>query len=55
MFTNERGGIIDDTVVTRVADNELFLVVNAGCRDKDLAHLGSQLDSFKVGGAAVPA
>ncbi|GAB4815267.1 hypothetical protein N2152v2_002313 [Parachlorella kessleri] len=47
MFTNERGGIIDDTVVTRVADDELFLVVNAGCRDKDLAHLGRQLAGYK--------
>ncbi|GAB4815542.1 hypothetical protein N2152v2_002588 [Parachlorella kessleri] len=47
VFTNDKGGIIDDTVVTRVADDEIYLVVNAGCRDKDLAHLGSQLDAFK--------
>lgn len=32
VFTNEKGGIIDDTVVTRVADDEIYLVVNAGCR-----------------------
>lgn len=36
MFTNEKGGIIDDTVVTRVTPNHIYLVVNAGCREKDL-------------------
>lgn len=49
VFTNERGGIIDDTVVTRVADDEIYLVVNAGCREKDLAHLNKHLDTYKVG------
>lgn len=47
VFTNERGGIIDDTVVTRVADDEIYLVVNAGCREKDLAHLNKHLDTYK--------
>eukprot|EP00884_Botryococcus_braunii_P017173 jgi/Botrbrau1/4139/Bobra.0192s0012.2 len=37
VFTNEKGGIIDDTVITKVADDEIYLVVNAGCREKDLA------------------
>lgn len=49
VFTNEKGGIIDDTVVTRVGDDEIYLVVNAGCREKDLAHLGKHLDAYKVG------
>lgn len=103
VFTNEKGGIIDDTgtslrlpaalasadqgclqlpggrasssgarlptgcacpllfpkpsaVVTKVTPEELYIVVNAGCRDKDLAHIGQQLEAFKVrpagGGAA---
>lgn len=47
VFTNENGGIIDDTVVTKVADDEVYLVVNAGCREKDLAHLNKHLQSFK--------
>ena len=37
-FTNEAGGILDDLIVSNAGDH-LFLVVNAGCRDADLAHL----------------
>jgi aminomethyltransferase len=36
---NERCGIIDDCIVHRRSDTELGLVVNAGCADKDTAHL----------------
>jgi len=36
VFTNEKGGIIDDTVVTRVTPEHIYLVVNAGCLEKDL-------------------
>ncbi|CAL8472131.1 g11673 [Coccomyxa elongata] len=53
VFTNEQGGIIDDTVITKVADDEIYLVVNAGCREKDLAHIGKHLDKFKSEGGAV--
>ena len=48
VFTNEQGGIIDDTVVTRVSGDELYIVVNAGCREKDLAHLNKHLAAFTV-------
>jgi glycine cleavage system aminomethyltransferase T len=102
VFTNEKGGIIDDTVITKVhscreicsprahecactiardaldchaytleepacvpavtylraamtppctrqvADDEIYLVVNAGCREKDLAHIGKHLDKYQV-------
>ncbi|KAK2080571.1 hypothetical protein QBZ16_000425 [Prototheca wickerhamii] len=44
VLTNERGGIIDDTVITKVADDEIYMVLNAGCRDKDLAHLRARLE-----------
>lgn len=53
VFTNEKGGIIDDTVVTKVASDELYIVVNAGCREKDLAHLGKHLAAFKAKGGQV--
>jgi len=46
VFTNENGGIIDDTVITKVDDNEAYLVVNAGCRDKDIAHIKKYLEKF---------
>lgn len=47
VFTNEKGGIIDDTVITKVADDEVYLVVNAGCSEKDIAHITKHLDEFK--------
>src|SRR3954468_24223977 len=37
-LTNERGGILDDLMVTRDGE-DLRMVVNAGCKDADLAHL----------------
>ncbi|WP_338413192.1 glycine cleavage system aminomethyltransferase GcvT [uncultured Sphaerotilus sp.] len=37
-FTNEAGGLLDDLMVTRRAD-DLFLIVNAGCKDADTRHL----------------
>ncbi|BAN50080.1 glycine cleavage system aminomethyltransferase GcvT [Metapseudomonas resinovorans] len=43
MFTDEHGGILDDLMVARLADDELFLVVNAACKDQDLAHLKQQI------------
>ncbi|KAJ6851331.1 aminomethyltransferase, mitochondrial [Iris pallida] len=47
VFTNERGGAIDDSVVTKVGDEHVYLVVNAGCRDKDLDHIGKHMEEFK--------
>jgi aminomethyltransferase len=38
LLTNHDGGIIDDTVVTNLGDR-LGMVLNAGCAEKDLAHL----------------
>ena len=37
-FTNAAGGLLDDLMITRRAD-DLFLVVNAGCKDADTRHL----------------
>jgi aminomethyltransferase len=42
MFTNAEGGILDDLMVTNVGDY-LFLVVNAACKDADIAHLRARL------------
>eukprot|EP00798_Chlamydomonas_sp_ICE-L_P008260 gene8261-1529_t len=50
VFTNEKGGIIDDTVVTKLNGEELYIVVNAGCREKDLAHIGKHLAAFQAKG-----
>ncbi len=37
-FTNPAGGLMDDLMVTRRED-DLYLVVNAACKDADLKHL----------------
>jgi aminomethyltransferase len=38
VLTNERGGIIDDLMVSRF-EGELFLVFNAACKAQDIAHI----------------
>ena len=43
MLMNEDGGIIDDLIITRLADDDFFLVINAGCKDKDIAWIKEQL------------
>src|SRR5262249_40988343 len=43
LLLNDRGGILDDLMVTRLADG-LMLVVNAACKEADLAHLQAHLD-----------
>lgn len=40
LFTNDRGGIIDDLMIANKGDH-LLLVVNAACADKDIAHLAA--------------
>ena len=42
-FTNDRGGIIDDFIVTKQSDS-LNLVVNAACKMKDFTHLKAHLE-----------
>ena len=44
MFTNDRGGILDDLMVTQHGDY-LYLVINAACKDADIAHLRQGLSS----------
>jgi aminomethyltransferase len=43
-FINESGGILDDLMVTSTGDH-LLLVVNAACKDDDLAHLRKHLSA----------
>ena len=51
LFTNEQGGVLDDLIVGRVADG-LFVVVNAGCRDADLAHMRASARARAAGRGA---
>ncbi|MDW2205549.1 glycine cleavage system aminomethyltransferase GcvT, partial [Vibrio sp. 1636] len=43
-FTNEEGGIMDDLMVANLGDH-LFVVVNAACKEQDIAHLKANLPS----------
>jgi aminomethyltransferase len=38
LFTNEHGGVMDDLMVTNAGDH-LFVVVNAACKEQDIAHM----------------
>ncbi|MCP3909184.1 MAG: glycine cleavage system aminomethyltransferase GcvT [Oceanicoccus sp.] len=48
VLTNEAGGILDDLIITRWADDEFFLVVNADCKQQDIAHLQKHLPGFEI-------
>ena len=41
------GGIVDDTVITRLGPETFYLVTNAACREKDLAYLTRQIATYK--------
>lgn len=52
-FLNEDGGILDDLMISRLGmagyEHVLYLVVNAGCKDADYAHLEKHMpDDVKV-------
>jgi aminomethyltransferase len=53
VITNEKGGIIDDTIITNLTNDVTGMVLNAGCADKDLAHLYGHLDEAKAKGMDV--
>ncbi|KAJ2432270.1 hypothetical protein IWW46_006675, partial [Coemansia sp. RSA 2440] len=52
LFTNDKGGIEDDTIITQQQDS-LYVVSNAGCADKDFAHLNKHAKIFQDQGADV--
>ena len=47
-FTNDSGGIYDDLMVTRLAPDALFLVVNAACKTEDFARLRENLPELNL-------
>ncbi len=48
VFTNPRGGIEDDLIITRWGEERFFLVVNAACKGQDIALLRSGLPGFHI-------
>ncbi|XP_043193077.1 aminomethyltransferase, mitochondrial-like [Amphibalanus amphitrite] len=53
LFTTEAGGIADDLIVSRTAEGPLYVVSNAGCRDKDLTLMESRAAEWRVKGRDV--
>jgi glycine cleavage system T protein (aminomethyltransferase) len=47
-FLNELGGILDDLIICRWGEQEYFLVVNAACKEQDIAHLRKNLQDVEV-------
>lgn len=45
---NQNGGVIDDLIVYKLAENKFRLVVNAGTREKDLAWMQTHKTNFDV-------
>lgn len=45
---NEQGGVIDDLIVYKVADDFYRIVINAGTREKDIAWMRMQAEAFDI-------
>lgn len=43
------GGIVDDSVIARIGENEYYVVTNGACLDKDTKYLDEQLGKFGGG------
>ncbi|KDQ61979.1 hypothetical protein JAAARDRAFT_55242 [Jaapia argillacea MUCL 33604] len=48
VLLNEKGGIIDDTVITKHAPDAYYVVTNAGRRDRDLAWFKQKLEEWNA-------
>ncbi|NXL35937.1 GCST protein, partial [Glaucidium brasilianum] len=53
LLTNERGGIVDDLIVTNTSEDHLYVVSNAGCADKDLAIMRGRAAELRATGADI--
>jgi len=48
VLLNEKGGIIDDTIVTKHASDAFYVVTNAGRRDRDLAWFKEKVEDWNA-------
>ena len=53
-FLNDSAGIIDDLIVTRLGENRFLIVANAGCAEKDVAHINTNAAQFDVAVEILP-
>eukprot|EP00274_Cyanoptyche_gloeocystis_P007125 CAMPEP_0196665236 /NCGR_PEP_ID=MMETSP1086-20130531/60078_1 /TAXON_ID=77921 /ORGANISM="Cyanoptyche gloeocystis , Strain SAG4.97" /LENGTH=380 /DNA_ID=CAMNT_0042001879 /DNA_START=113 /DNA_END=1255 /DNA_ORIENTATION=+ len=52
LFTNEKGGTLDDLVATNAGDY-FYVVVNAGCKDDDITHMQEHIKQLRSAGKDV--
>lgn len=43
VMTLPNGGILDDTIITNLDEDTTGMVINAGCKDKDLVHMRAHM------------
>lgn len=48
VILNEKGGIIDDTVITKHAEDAFYVVTNSSRRDRDLSHFRAKLEEWNA-------
>ncbi|NWX42036.1 GCST protein, partial [Steatornis caripensis] len=53
LLTNERGGIVDDLIVTNASEDRLYVVSNASCADKDLAIMRGRAAELQATGSDI--
>ncbi|XP_068151011.1 aminomethyltransferase, mitochondrial [Drosophila tropicalis] len=53
VFTNDNGGILDDLIVNKVNEKELYVVSNAAMKQQDMTIMSSAVSHFKSQGKDV--
>lgn len=53
-FLTENAGIIDDLIITRLEDERFLVVANAGCAEKDVAHMQDVARAFDASVTVLP-
>lgn len=53
-FLDDAAGIIDDLIITRLDDLRYLVVANAGCAEKDVAHIRAHAQAFDVSVNVIP-
>ncbi|XP_017075926.2 aminomethyltransferase, mitochondrial [Drosophila eugracilis] len=53
VFTNEAGGILDDLIVNKVSEKELYVVSNAAMKQQDIGIMTAAVNNFKSQGKDV--
>ena len=51
VLLNEKGGIIDDTIITKHSEDAFYVVTNAGRRDRDLAWFAEKINEWNADGS----